>query len=348
MLTLLIQAGLEAGQPCQSSCTPGKSSGKCNAPADAYGPACSGLNVPGGNSTCTAGQHAGCFCDSICPSFMACNANGCMGVNHNNVTGEDGICTAGDYRGCNCKNSCSSKTLTCRDPECSGIDSYCQAMNDNFGCTCYDLPWPAPSVKRSLLNFFGKVDKRVTGNPNPPAGSPQYDYYTCDDPNQQQGSQTYSRSNLIAYVASINRLLSQQGQIQSRTSNAGQSTWYPRQFHAQGHNYQLENNPNTMDLVEFPLTFNAQRQLEFDHGMDQGPDRVVIEARTGNFVGVFTHRGGGSSDLFQAQGFDVAGGGMAPGYFEPYRFYPGWHGGQAPNAWRYGNNWGSGIHKRDL
>ncbi|KZM20791.1 uncharacterized protein EKO05_0010860 [Ascochyta rabiei] len=99
---LLMGRGIAAAPSIANELSQQTACGSVNGPCDENG--CAGFNDPAGGSSgvCSAGQWAGCHCQSVCGSSPGpCNENGCEGQ-FNLGTGI-GQCQAGKYRGWLCK-----------------------------------------------------------------------------------------------------------------------------------------------------------------------------------------------------------------------------------------------------
>jgi hypothetical protein len=101
-----------------------------------------------------------------------------------------------------------------------------------------------------------------------------------------QNGVVFSRGDIQRAVQSATAR-HQRGQL---VQGLGNNRWYPRVYHYDPQNWALFAmsplvNVN-QNFVEYPLFQGATYR-----GGYQGPDRVIIDATTGEFAGVLTHRG---------------------------------------------------------
>ncbi|GIZ48158.1 hypothetical protein CKM354_001123100 [Cercospora kikuchii] len=160
--------------------------------------------------------------------------------------------------------------------------------------------------------------RRPTRTTVPRAETPRPDYgipsafYVCEpragsSRNANQNARSYPRTQIaealdIAYPLALLR----------RNITAANGRVYPTRFYARGPdaaNFQIPENDrriNVNRLMEFPLLRNEFGVfVGFREGLEQGPDRVVFDGRTGRFAGVFTHRGEEDNRFHRALGHDA-------------------------------------------
>ncbi|KAN0081940.1 hypothetical protein V8E54_003238 [Elaphomyces granulatus] len=166
-------------------------------------------------------------------------------------------------------------------------------------------------------------------------------WYNCFDPDDNTGV-SYSDADIQRAILEAYRRALDQNLAMSSHNNL-----YPRRYY-----YNVQNwidvgidSPriNTNNLIEFPLVQGGV----FGDGSPAGQDRVIIDAATGAFAGVLTHRGAGNS-------FNPCPGSQAsqqqPEEIPPIAVYNPPFGSRNPATWGlpFGpENGGSGPFKRE-
>jgi hypothetical protein len=106
-------------------------------------------------------------------------------------------------------------------------------------------------------------------------------WYLCLDLGGTTGAAYFYPDIQRAMQEAFRRHLNQE----PATSSHGNQ--YPRQYHYQANWLGINRHVNTNNLIEYPLVEGGI----FTDGSDAGQDRVIMDATTGTFAGVLTHRG---------------------------------------------------------